>query len=499
VLLEADKPFDPYVFKRGKPGAKGDPVPRQFLAVLTQGERKPFENGSGRLELAQAIANRDNPLTARVFVNRVWAYHFGEPIVGTPSDFGVRSDDPTHPDLLDHLATRFMDEGWSVKNLHRMIMRSAAYRQSSTVAPSPVDPENRLLARQNAKRLDFEAMRDSLLAASGAINFEMGGPSKPITTEPYMTRRTIYGQIERQNLPGVFRTFDFATPDAHSPQRFETTVPQQALFLMNAPFAVQQARGLLTGVAETCGDEADARVQALYHRVLQRDALPDEVELARQFIERYEAAPDQSPAAPPVWQYGYGEVDEEAGAVVSFTPFEHYTEKRWHPGEKMPDETFGYVSLHFRGGHTGNDNAHAAIRRWVAPRDAVVKITGVFRHEEEKGDGVRGYIVSDKDGILWQGDAHNSAPEAVVESVRVSKGDVLDFVATCIGNSGWDSFLWSPDINVTEPLDGNPAGRLEWTCRGDFEGPRPEPPAPLNAWEAYAQALLLSNEFMFVD
>lgn len=495
VLAETLPPFDPYVFKRGKPGQQGDAVPRQFLAVLTDGERQPFQEGSGRLELARAIASPDNPLTARVLVNRVWAYHFGTPIVSTASDFGVRSAPPTHPDLLDYLATHFMENGWSIKELHRLIMHSAAYRQSSSGEPAASDPENRLLARQNPKRLDFEAMRDSLLATSGALNLEMGGPSTPITTEPYTTRRTIYGQIERQNLPGVFRTFDFATPDAHSPGRFKTTVPQQALYLMNAPFSVQQARTLLANVGESNDDE---RARQLYHRVFQRDPRPEELELAHAFIARYQTAADQPPPPPPIWEYGYGEVNIESGNVA-FTPFEHFSEDKWHAGEKIPDETYGYVSLHFRGGHTGRDNAHAAIRRWIAPRDAMVRITGVFRHENAEGDGVAGYIVSSQDGVLWQGDAHNSAPKSVVESVRVAKGDIIDFVAACKSTDGYDSFLWSPEIKVIETLDGDPAGRLEWTCRGDFEGPRPPLPEPLNAWEAYAQALLMSNEFMFVD
>ncbi len=498
ALVEKLPPMEPYIFKRGKASQVGATVPRQFLAVLTDGKQTPFQNGSGRLEMAQAIASRDNPLTARVFVNRVWTELFGAPIVGTLSDFGVRSDAPTHPDLLDHLATKFMEDGWSIKNLHRTIMSSAAYRQSSAGDPHPTDPENRLLARQNPKRLDFEAMRDSLLAASGALDLQMGGPAVTITKEPFSTRRTIYSQIERQNLPGVFRTFDFATPDAHSPRRYQTTVPQQALFLMNAPFSVQQARGLNSMVDASCNDSIE-RVERLYHQIFQRDPRANEIDLANQFVERYESAPIQSPPAPPIWQYGYGEIDADAGVVNSFTAFEHYTEKKWHAGERIPDEQFGYVSLHVRGGHAGRDNAHAAIRRWVAPRDAVVQISGVFRHESDKGDGVRGHIVSNREGILWQGDAHNSAPPSPVPSVRVSQGDIIDFVASCGSGDGWDSFLWSPNIKALETLDGNPGGRLEWTCRGDFEGPRPKPPEPLNAWEAYAQALLLSNEFMFVD
>src|SRR6185437_10951790 len=186
VVLE-DRPTqrNPRVFIRGNPANKGEEVPRRFLEVLAGENRKPFSHGSGRLDLAEAIAARSNPLTARVMVNRIWLHHFGAGLVKTPSDFGTRSEPPSHPELLDWLACRFMDEGWSVKKLHRLIMLSAVYQQSSDawtasgaqIAKRPVtrpsasriDPENRLLWHFNSQRLDFESMRDSLLAVSGEL------------------------------------------------------------------------------------------------------------------------------------------------------------------------------------------------------------------------------------------------------------------------------------------------------------------------------------------
>src|SRR5262249_36478482 len=171
ALVDNATPYKPHVFKRGNPGNEGDAVPRQFLQIVSGPNRHPFEKGSGRLEMAQAIASKDNPLTVRVFVNRVWMYHFGAPFVRTPSDFGLRSDPPTHPELLDYLSWRFMEDGWSVKKLHRLILLSRAYQQSSAdrAEGERVDPDNRLLWRMNRRRLDFEAMRDALLAASGAL------------------------------------------------------------------------------------------------------------------------------------------------------------------------------------------------------------------------------------------------------------------------------------------------------------------------------------------
>src|SRR6185312_454322 len=165
VLNDAPSPVNQVVFKRGNPGMPGPAVPRQFLACVAGESRKPFTQGSGRLELAQSIASKDNPLTARVFVNRVWAQLFGKGIVRTPSDFGIRGDRPTHPELLDYLAVQFMNDGWSIKKLHKAIMLSAAYQQSSTASDKALqdDADNRLLSHQNRQRLDFEAMRDSLL------------------------------------------------------------------------------------------------------------------------------------------------------------------------------------------------------------------------------------------------------------------------------------------------------------------------------------------------
>ena len=159
VLVDADRPREPRIFLRGNPGNRGPEVPRRFLQLLEGEDRAPFSKGSGRLELAQKIADPENPLTARVMVNRIWMQHFGRPIVGTPSDFGTRSDPPSHPDLLDDLARRFVDGGWSIKSMHRLILNSNTYRQSSFDRPEcvAVDPENLLLWKQNRRRLGTRA------------------------------------------------------------------------------------------------------------------------------------------------------------------------------------------------------------------------------------------------------------------------------------------------------------------------------------------------------
>jgi mono/diheme cytochrome c family protein len=293
ALVDLATPVEPRVFRRGSPNNLGPAVPRQFLEVLAGTDRKPFSDGSGRLELARAIANRDNPLTARVMVNRIWLHHFGAGLVRTPSDFGMRAEPPSHPELLDHLATVFMrgdgqqSSGWSVKRLHRLILTSAVYRQSSVrdqANGKDLDPENRLLWRMNRRRLDFESLRDALLAVSGRLDHTVGGPSVRDLLGVRANRRTLYGFLDRLNVPGLFRTFDFPSPDTTSPQRAETTVPQQALFLMNNSFARDCARRLLQRPDITETKDVPSRVARIYLLLYGRPPAGDEAALAGEYL-----------------------------------------------------------------------------------------------------------------------------------------------------------------------------------------------------------------------
>jgi hypothetical protein len=288
ALVDTPSPVTPRVFLRGNPNAPGPAVPRRFLTALSgPGARAEFTEGSGRLELARAIASADNPLTARVLVNRVWMYHFGAPLVATPGDFGLRSDPPTNLDLLDHLAFQFTHaDGWSLKALHRRVMLSSAYRQSSADRPEAraVDPENTLLWRMNRRRLDFEALRDALLAVSGRLDRTMGGPPVADLAAPASTRRTLYGKIDRLNLPGLYRTFDFPDPSATSPKRDATTVPPQALFLLNHPFTLAAAKALANRADVICWTDLEARVDRLYHLLYGRAPTGEELDLARGFV-----------------------------------------------------------------------------------------------------------------------------------------------------------------------------------------------------------------------
>jgi hypothetical protein len=222
---------------------------------------------------------------------------FGQPLVATTSDFGSRGTPPTHPELLDWLASEFMEDGWSTKRLIRQVVLSSTYRQASDDRSecSAVDPENQLLWRANRRRLDLESFRDSLLAAAGRLDTTVGGPSVQLTSAPFVTRRAVYGFVERQNLPAFFRTFDFANPNTHTPERPQTVAPQQALFLMNSPFVIEQATHLAkrsehVAEANTQFATSDpvvktARIQRMFHHALGREPTDEEIRQSLEFID----------------------------------------------------------------------------------------------------------------------------------------------------------------------------------------------------------------------
>jgi hypothetical protein len=278
------KPVDMAIHVRGNAENLGPVTPRRFLTVLTDGEPRPFHEGSGRLELARAIASPDNPLTARVIVNRVWRLHFGRGLVATPSNFGRLAEPPTHPELLDHLASKFIASGWSLKWLHREIMLSAAYQQSSRMREDgwAIDPDNRWVWRMNRRRLEVEPWRDAILAVAGTLNDSIGGPSFDLA-DPDNHRRTLYARVSRHELNPLLRLFDFPDPNITSDGRPITTAPLQQLFVMNSEFMVASARAF---AARICAVEADdpARVTFAIEQAFGRPPTDEELQLGVDFI-----------------------------------------------------------------------------------------------------------------------------------------------------------------------------------------------------------------------
>ncbi|MCI0362953.1 MAG: DUF1553 domain-containing protein, partial [Phycisphaerales bacterium] len=473
-----------HVFIRGNPNNPGAPTPPRFLSCLGGGEGKLFRDGSGRLELARAIADPGNPLTARVMVNRVWMHHFGSGLVRTPSDFGFRGDPPTHPELLDFLAIKFVESGWSLKKLHRLIMTSAVYRQASAdnEAARKVDPENLLLWRMNRRRLEIESIRDSMLAAAGRIDLSPGGVPFSLTALPSVPRRSVYGFIERGRIPALLNAFDFASPDQHAPARFVTTVPQQALFFLNSPFVAEQARYLAARSEVAAATTLGKKIQHLYRFVFGRPAETWEVDAGLKFLSQPSEAVSEE-TSPSPWQCGAGDGER-------FVPFTTFNGDRWQGSAVLPAAQSGKAFLRATGGEPGEHGNQAAIRRWTSPVTGTLGIEGTLRHGQPAvpyGDGVRGRIISSRHGELASWSVNGSSAETRLSGIKIERGDTISFIVDARMDPENDAFNWSPLIK---------SGEQTWNSKDDFAGPSPKVLAVL---ERYAQVLLETYEFAFVD
>ena len=284
-IVRDGKAQDVHVMIRGDVNNQGPVVERRFLQVFGE-PSVPLNQGSGRANLAEAIVDRGNPLTARVIVNRVWNQFFGRPLVSTPSNFGSLGAQPSHPQLLDDLAVRFMEQGWSLKWLQREIVLSEAYGQSSDLDSQKalVDPENRWIWRVPRRRLGIEAYRDSLLFVSGRLEDRVGGKSiQP--DEPESRRRTLYSEVSRMDLNPLLARFDFPDPNAHNAMRFETTTPLQKLFLLNSPFLVEQADALAQRL-EQYGGSYQSKIEHAYQLLWSRQPTSQELELGEAFVSQ---------------------------------------------------------------------------------------------------------------------------------------------------------------------------------------------------------------------
>ncbi len=506
MIVEEASLWNARVYERGDRARRGEEVPRRFLTAL--GGETFSEKNSGRRGLAEEIASPENPFTTRTAANWVWRHLMGKSLIPSPDDMGLQSEPPSHPELLDYLAAQFVEDGWSIKKAVRRIVLSQTYRQGTQFDPkaAEVDPDNTLYWRRDLRRLDFEAMRDSLLAAAGYLDLTMGGRAVEITAPPYTNRRTVYAHIDRVNLDDIFATFDFPSPTQSNPERTETTVPQQALYGMNDGFVISQARLLASQLGEIReGNVRQARIAYLFHQVLQRDPSPEELNLASAYIDQ--AREEVKSPLDSGWRYGYGVPDPAVSAEERFTPFPFFDRSRQEQGYRFsrafPHQKMKFLSLSATGGHTGHSAEQSPVRRWIAPYEGTFRIHSDLEHRSDKGDGVRLRVISSRQGLIAEQTAFDETKQLQLDAVELTKGEILDFVVDLRETPVSDSFRHTVAIDRSaekqygEPGYAAPIGVItNWDSQADFAGP---PPPPLTGWEQLAHGLLMTNEFLFLN
>jgi hypothetical protein len=282
AVKDSAKPEDTRIAIRGDNNTLGDVARRRFLQVLCDGEPPRYKEGSGRAQLAQAIASETNPLTARVMVNRIWQHHFGRGIVRTPSNFGRMGERPTHPELLDYLAADFIANGWSVKKLHRKILLSNTYGMETGASPES-DSDNKLLSHFDLKhRLDMETLRDSVLKVSGKLDATIGGAAKPIANDNF--RRSLYLTVSRTRLDPAMALFDFPDANTSVDERTTTAGPLQGLYWLNSEFVAEQAKALDERLAKEADRGTEQRIRRAYQLLYARPPDSGELKLGVEYL-----------------------------------------------------------------------------------------------------------------------------------------------------------------------------------------------------------------------
>ena len=363
-----------------------------------------------------------------------------------------------------------------------------------------MDPENRWLWQQNRRRLEFEALRDTILHIGGKLDFTMGGPGERLDREPYSDRRSVYGLVDRASLPGMFPVFDFANPDISTGQRNTTVVPQQALFMMNSPLVVEQAINTVQrGDLKVLPNDFE-RVKMLYRLIYSRPPTDTELKLALNYLVSEMTSPRGPLPGQPPWEYGVGSLDNRTGRVAAFWPLPYNSQTRFYQGAaRLPDSRSGNLHLSAGGGHPGLMLTQSIIRRWTALDDMLVSIESSLAHTGTgTTDGVTGHIIYSGVGNLMRGVALKNEVAFNIPRLRVTAGETIDFVVDCRAGSQGDTFTWAPIIKQLDPAQNPPAPTgKQWNARQEF-GP-PSSARRLYPWEKLAQVLLETNELTFVN
>ncbi len=424
---------------KGKPLAPSDLTIAQPEGARSDlpAEKTPAGTTGYRTAWVKSLFNGRHPLVGRVLANRIWLNHFGRGIVESPSDFGQLGRLPSHPALLDHLALELADKGWSQKALHRLILRSTVYRQSSAASADALarDPGNVTYSRFPVHRLEAEVIRDRILAASGALDPTLFGP--PVVTpedaaglvNANSNRRSIYLQVRRSRPETMLASFDAPVLAPNCDKRVSSNAPTQALVLMNGEFVRAQSIQL----AKRVRAEVTANTQALAQ--------------AKAFT-----GPPILPT--PAWSYGFARLTPQ-GLTEGFAPLAHWTGGQWQGGTQLPDPAIGWVLLHAAGGHPG-DKAHAAVRRLTVPADGLLELNGTLKHGSANGDGVRARLIvpGGKPGERakagqWQ--VKNGSVQTTARLQGVHAGDVVDCVVDCLETETSDGFEWPLTVTLKSP------------------------------------------------
>lgn len=497
AMVVNDRPqwSDAQIFLRGNPATRGDKIERTWLSFLGGGA---FPAGkSPRLSLAENIIDPNNPLTDRVIVNRLWAWQFGQAMVDT-SDFGYQQDAPVLMEMLDYLAMTFRQKGSSIKEMHRLLMTSRAYRLSAAGPEKnrSIDEANQFVWKWNTRRVDFESMRDRLLWTAGSLALEQRGGRATGIEEPAMDkRRSLYAFVDRYALPTTFVSFDLPHPDHHSAKRVETIVPQQALYFLNGPLVMRQAAQLVAHPEFTACATDEAKAQWLYRRIYQRAATDKECQAMIEWLRAIDPQEYQPPLSG-YWQIRHA--PDQNGVAGPEQVFPLFADQTWKTGENLANAPIPWLSA--GAGHGHPCQGHCLILRWRAAGSGQVKMTGQLDKAQEGGDVLAWEIVGKNHQVLRAG---TLAPKQSLpldsDWIDVAIGDVIDFQLRAPNGQNNGGTRWDLRVLGRE----NPAGAVREVGNLQKQFPVGEiaPPFPskMNPWADLVQMLWASNEFHFID
>ncbi|WP_035612327.1 DUF1549 and DUF1553 domain-containing protein [Haloferula sp. BvORR071] len=482
------------IFLRGNPANRGETFDRQWLSFLGGGK---FEDGkSPRLSFAEKIVDPANPLTARVMVNRVWAWHFGAPLA-EPGDFGVQTPSPALLPLLDTLAVSFRDSGYSLKQLHRLLLTSQAFRLAASGPPenNSIDEANTRFWKWNRRRLDFESMRDRVLASSGALDtHSTGGRSVNLDSSNSDPRRSLYAFVDRYALPGTFVSFDLPHPDHHSPKRVETTVPQQALYFLNGPLVLRQATHLTSSAEFRALPDDAARVIWIYQKLFRRAPATEEKEGAMGFIESASPA-DYAPRLGGYWQVRYG--PETGAPSEDLTTFPIFADKVWKTGPDPSTAPVRWLNVGAGGGHVSAN--HVMVLRWRSNGEGQVRMVGHLKRTQKNGDTLAWRI--DGQGKELAGAEFPAESERDIAGtwVDVKAGDTMDLVLRAPKGDSCGNINWNLRIEGRESAEAPVEEVGNFTDEFPKSNDPPSMPTAADPWADLVQMLWASNEFHFID